>query len=30
MMAVALVYPLPPIAIYFGLRRFTSFDRLYT
>jgi multiple sugar transport system permease protein len=29
MMAVALVYCLPPIAIYFGLRRFTSFDRAY-
>ncbi len=29
MMAVALVYSLPPIAIYFALRRFTSFDRLY-
>lgn len=27
MMAVALVYCLPPIAIYFGLRRFMSFDR---
>jgi multiple sugar transport system permease protein len=27
MMAVALVYCLPPIAIYFALRRFTSFDR---
>jgi multiple sugar transport system permease protein len=26
MMAVALVYSLPPIAIYFGLRRFMSFD----
>lgn len=29
MMAVALVYCLPPIAIYFGLRRFSSFDRVY-
>jgi multiple sugar transport system permease protein len=28
MMAVALVYSLPPIAIYFGLRQFTSFDRV--
>jgi multiple sugar transport system permease protein len=26
MMAVALVYSLPPIAIYFALRRFMSFD----
>jgi multiple sugar transport system permease protein len=30
MMAVALVYCLPPIAIYFALRRFTSFDRVRT
>ena len=30
MMAVALVYSLPPIAIYFALRRFTSFDRAQT
>ena len=30
MMAVALVYSLPPIAIYFALRRFTSFDRVHT
>src|SRR6202045_2043040 len=30
MMAVALVYSLPPIAIYFVLRRFTSFDRVHT
>src|ERR1700745_1475436 len=29
MMAVALVYCLPPIAIYFALRRFTLFDRVY-
>jgi multiple sugar transport system permease protein len=29
MMAVALVYSLPPIAIYFALRRFT-FDRVHT
>ena len=29
MMAVALVYSLPPIAIYFALRRFTSFDRVH-
>jgi multiple sugar transport system permease protein len=28
MMAVALVYCLPPIAIYFGLRRFASFERM--
>ena len=27
-MAVALVYSLPPIAIYFALRRFMSFDRV--
>ena len=27
MMAVAMVYSLPPIAIYFALRRFMSFDR---
>jgi len=30
MMAVALVYSLPPIAIYLALRRFTSFDRVHT
>ena len=30
MMAVALVYSLPPIAIYFGLRRFMSFERART
>jgi multiple sugar transport system permease protein len=30
MMAVALVYSLPPIAIYFGLRQFTSFERVRT
>jgi multiple sugar transport system permease protein len=30
MMAVALVYSLPPIAIYFALRRFMSFDRVWT
>ena len=30
MMAVALVYSLPPIAIYFGLRRFTSFERVHS
>jgi multiple sugar transport system permease protein len=30
MMAVALVYSLPPIAIYFALRWFTSFDRVHT
>jgi len=30
MMAVALVYSLPPIAIYFALRTFTSFDRPQT
>jgi multiple sugar transport system permease protein len=30
MMAVALVYSLPPIAIYIALRRFTSFDRVHT
>jgi multiple sugar transport system permease protein len=29
MMAVALVYSLPPIAIYFALRRFMSFDRVW-
>ena len=29
MMAVALVYSLPPIAIYFALRRFLSFDRVW-
>jgi ABC-type glycerol-3-phosphate transport system permease component len=29
LMAVALVYCLPPIAIYFGLRRLTSFDRAH-
>ena len=29
MMAVALVYCLPPIAIYYALRRFTSFDRVH-
>ena len=28
MMAVALVYSLPPVAIYYGLRRFASFDRV--
>ncbi|MBV9459671.1 MAG: carbohydrate ABC transporter permease [Bradyrhizobium sp.] len=30
MMAVALVYSLPPVAIYFALRRFMSFDRTHT
>lgn len=30
MMAVALVYSLPPIAIYFGLRRFMSLERART
>jgi multiple sugar transport system permease protein len=29
MMAVALVYCLPPIAIYYALRQFTSFDRVH-
>jgi hypothetical protein len=30
MMGVALVYSLPPIAIYFALRRFMSSDRVRT
>jgi multiple sugar transport system permease protein len=30
MMAVALVYSVPPVAIYFALRRFTSFERVRT
>ena len=29
MMALALVYSLPPVAIYIALRRFTSFDRVH-
>jgi ABC-type glycerol-3-phosphate transport system permease component len=29
MMAIALVYSLPPIAIYFALRRFTSVDTVH-